>query len=167
MGAGLKVVKLLGYDADEERRAKFTSDAKYDYRYLLIEWGWDREACVQAIERAGLPQPGKSACFFCPSSKREEIDQLRAEEPLLFHRALAMERNAEASLDTIAGLGRYFSWHEHEPTVDAHEFALRGKRRVQAARTAAASDPRQESLIEIPCDCFDGEPETAKEPGHG
>ena len=37
----------------------------------MLRWG--RDDCVAAIARVGLPQPGKSACFFCPSSKKHEI----------------------------------------------------------------------------------------------
>lgn len=157
--AGRKVVKLIGYDADEERRAKIKTDAKYDYQYPLIDWGWGRDECVDAIARAGLPQPGKSACFFCPSNTRSEIDQLKAEYPVLFYRALEMERAAEAGLDTVAGLGRRFSWHEHEDTPEAQAFAERGKQRYLAGREAAkqrAHDARQESLIEEDCGCYDG-----------
>lgn len=153
-GAHLKVIKLIGYDADEERRARITEDAKYDYRYPLIEWGWAREECVAAIERAGLPQPGKSACFFCPSNTRAEIDQLKAEYPVLFHRALVMERAAEANLDTVAGLGRRFSWHEHADGPEAKAFAERAAARYAAGREAAKA--RRESPIEAPCDCYDG-----------
>ena len=49
----------------------------HTYAYPLMEWGWDREACIRAIEAAGLPQPGKSSCFFCPSMRAEEIIDLR------------------------------------------------------------------------------------------
>lgn len=152
--AGVKVVKLIGYDADEERRARIKDDAKYVYQYPLIDWEWTRDECVAAIDRAGLPQPGKSACFFCPSNTRDEIEQLKAEHPVLFYRALEMERAAEPNLDTVAGLGRRFSWHEHEDTPEAKAFAERAAARYAAGRAAAKT--RRESLIETPCDCYDG-----------
>lgn len=154
--SGRKVVKLIGYDADEERRAKITSDSKYDYQYPLIEWGFGRDECVAAIARAGLPQPGKSACFFCPSSTREEIEQLKAEYPVLFYRALDLERNAEGNLNTVAGLGRRFSWHEHEDTDEAKSFAERARQRYVAGRVAAKERKRVESGIEQDCGCYDG-----------
>jgi len=149
--AGLKVQKFIGYDADEERRAKIKNDAKYNYHYPLIEWGWGREECVAAIQRAGLPQPGKSACFFCPSSTRQEIDDLKREYPLLFQRALAMERNAEPNLDTVAGLGRRFSWHEHaedydHPDSHARAFVDRANARYAAGRAAARPPNRSPAL---------------------
>ena len=52
----------------------------------------------------------KSACFFCPASKKEEIVWLREHHPELLERALAIERNAQAKLTTVKGLGRSFSW---------------------------------------------------------
>ena len=115
--SGKKVVKFIGYDAGEHYRSdkvllRDLADPKYSKRYPLMEWGWDREACVRTIEAAGLPQPGKSSCFFCPSMKAEEIVDLRERYPDLFRRALALEDNARANLKTVRGLGRNYSWKE-------------------------------------------------------
>ena len=41
-----------------------------------MEWGWSRKDCIQAIRDAGLPLPGKSSCFFCPSMKRWETSDI-------------------------------------------------------------------------------------------
>jgi hypothetical protein len=107
---GEKVIKVIGYDADEERRAKIFDDDKYTYWYPLIEWGIGREDCERIIAEAGLPQPGKSSCFFCPSMKKKEIYELRDSHPDLLKRALDMESNAE--LTTIPGLGRSYAWND-------------------------------------------------------
>lgn len=154
--AGQKVTKLIGYDAGEPHRARITSDDKYEYRYLLIEWDWGREECEAACRRHGLPFD-PSACFFCPSSTRDEIDALHREEPILFYRAIRMEVNAEPNLDTVAGLGRRFSWHEHLDTDEAREFAARGKARYEVGRAAAKEAKRVESGIERDCGCYDGQ----------
>lgn len=66
---GEKVVKLIGYDAGEERRRTKAlphdlQDPKYRKEYPLMDWGWYRGDCIQAIQSAGLPLPGKSSCFF-------------------------------------------------------------------------------------------------------
>jgi hypothetical protein len=105
---GEKITRLIGYDADEPQRAKAYEDKKYTNRYPLIEWGWGRDECIDAINRAGLPQPGKSSCFFCPSMKKAEIIQLKKAYPELAQRAVELERNAD--LSSIKGLGRRFSW---------------------------------------------------------
>lgn len=115
--AGKRVVKFIGYDAGEGYRSDKVllgdlADPKYSKWYPLMEWGWDRAACMQAIENAGLPQPGKSSCFFCPSMRAEEIIRLRDHHPDLFRRAIALEDNARPNLKTVQGLGRNYSWKE-------------------------------------------------------
>lgn len=134
---GGKVVKLIGYDMDEPHRAKIPEDDKYTYRYPLIEWNWGRDECVAAIDRAEVEQPGKSACFFCPSSKKPEIYELRRMYPDLAERAVAMERNAE--LTSVKGLGRSFAWADLYAADDAQDKLF------------------PESPIEIDCGCYDGE----------
>lgn len=148
--AGLKVVKLIGYDMDEPHRAAIPEDRKYTYRYPLLEWGWGRDECVAAIARAGLPQPGKSACFFCPSMTKPEILQLRKEEPALLIRALNIESTAKdaGNLNSVNGLGRRLNWGEF----------------IELADEAEANDPsafflRQHDFpTPPPCGCYDGSP---------
>ena len=120
----------VGIDAGEEHRAKYE-----ETRYPLIEWDWGREECVEAIRRAGLPQPGKSACFFCPSSKPHEVLELKRQHPDLIQRALAME--AGAKLTSVKGLGRSYAWADLVRYDDAQMDMFRG-------------------AVEIPCGCFDG-----------
>jgi len=126
--------KLIGFDSDEPQRAKQIEGN----RYPLIEWGWGRDECVEAIARAGVTQPGKSACFFCPSSKKKEIYELRNVYPILAARAVAMEKNAE--LTSVKGLGRSFAWGDLYAADDAQDKLF------------------PESPIEIDCGCYDGEP---------
>lgn len=111
--SGSRVVKLIGYDADEPHRALgHDSDAKYWYRYPLIEWSWGRADCVQAIQRAGLNIPSKSACFFCPSNTVQEIRTLEREHPDLLTRALELEALGLQNTRTVQGLGRRFAWRD-------------------------------------------------------
>jgi hypothetical protein len=109
---GGKVLKAIGYDAGpaDSRRHRYEEDAHYRFWYPLVEWNCDRDRCKQIISAAGLPVPMKSACFFCPASKKEEIVWLREHHPELLDRALAIERNAQAKLTSVKGLGRSFSW---------------------------------------------------------
>lgn len=101
------VVQYIGYDAEEERRMKKNPLEFITNRYPLIENGLFREDCIQLCKEYGLPAT-KSACFFCPSTKKPEILQIQKEHPDLLQRALEMERQAE--LLSIQGLGRKFSW---------------------------------------------------------
>lgn len=133
---------LIGFDADELRRAK----AYEGNRYPLIEWDWGRDECIAAIDRAALKQPGKSACFFCPSSKKKEIYELRRQYPELAARAVAMEKNAD--LTSAKGLGRAFSWGDLYEADDRQSKMPFG-------------DPLKffpESPVQIDCGCYDGEP---------
>src|SRR5207302_9116336 len=83
------------------------------YWYPLLEWGYDRERCTRVIAAAGLPIPLKSACFFCPASKKGEIVWLQEHHPELLERALEIERNAQAKLISVKGLGRSFAWEPY------------------------------------------------------
>ena len=66
--SGEKITKYIGYDLGEDHRVKDYTDEKYILEYPLVSWGWDRDDCIAAIEREGLPQPAKSACFFCSTA---------------------------------------------------------------------------------------------------
>lgn len=94
-----EVVKAIGFDSGEPHRVKkinetLGKDRKAEVWYPLVEWGWDRAKCAGAILRHGLPQPGKSSCFFCPAMKQWEILRLKREHPDYFERALKIESNA-------------------------------------------------------------------------
>ena len=112
---GEKVNRYIGYDAGEVKRYEHSrkyneADKKYHNRYPLIEeWGWNRDDCIREIKAAGLPQPGKSSCFFCPSMKKQEILYLKEHYPDLFNRAATLEENAMPYLKTVKGLGRSYS----------------------------------------------------------
>jgi len=97
-----RVVKILGIDAGEAQRAATAmDDSKYRYEFPLIDWNWGREECVAAIVAAGLPVPPKSACFFCPATRRAEVLSLAENHPDLFARGVAMEEAAKANLTAV------------------------------------------------------------------
>ena len=122
------VVKAIGLDAGEEHRLTWKEPARkkgkkisreqwldqnyFTYWYPLMEWGYDRDRCKEVITEAGLPVPPKSACFFCPASKRQEITWLQRHHPDLLQRALTIEENAQAKLTSVKGLGRSFRWKD-------------------------------------------------------
>lgn len=112
---------------------RITEAVRYRKRYPLIEFGMDRDACVATIDRAGIRRPGKSACWFCPSSRKPEI---RALPIPLQRRSIAMERNAAGTLISVKGLGRSFSWESF-----------------------LAGEASHQTEIEFPCECTDGDDE--------
>jgi len=119
--AGLKVRKLIGFEVGEEYRryGDRGDDPDYDYWYPLMDWGWDRETCQRVIADEGLPVPVKSACFFCPASKKPELVQLSSGSPDLYAQSLTLEDRYRAGKHyrgedgSTRGLGRRFSWREH------------------------------------------------------
>ena len=105
---GGKVIKLIGYEAGEESRAKKVSQhaessKKYEFVYPLIDWGWDLERCKYEIAKAGLIVPPKSACYFCPNMKPDEVRDLAPEE---LGKIIRMEVYAEPYNQKIYGLWR-------------------------------------------------------------
>lgn len=133
---GERVEKWMGFDYGEPQRARNFSDAKFYQRYPLIEWELDRDDCAAICRETLGYEPDKSACFFCPNRKKHEIKKLAREEPCLFERAVAIERNAE--LVTIKGLGRRFSWEQYVNTDKAQDFLF------------------EELEYDEPCECYDG-----------
>ena len=106
--AGMKIVKLLGYDCGVHDSKRGNDDEKNEtetisFVYPLQAWGWDRERCMVEIEKAGLPIPSKSACFMCPSSKPWEIRNLTPDQ---LRRTVRIEKRAASGLKTIKGLWR-------------------------------------------------------------
>jgi hypothetical protein len=151
-----RIVKLIGYDcgaADLRRSTRLKqSDAEFDYAYPLQLIGWTRADCLRAIDEALGPAfvPIKSACFFCPATKKHELWWLAAHHPELLERALHLERVAltgrhsrfdevefgaswealvrEAdtfpSSKTTVGLGRSFAWNHWARTNDVVDEAF-------------------------------------------
>jgi hypothetical protein len=138
--AGLKVTKLIGFDAGEPWRQKDSPDPRFTNRFPLIEWGWDREECIEQIAAAGLCVPPKSSCFFCPNLKDMEVLRLRDRHPDLMKRALEMESNAVATPgSSIKGLGRDVSW----------------KQIIEYDAAQMSFVPR--TMPTLPCECWDGD----------
>lgn len=132
------VQKAIGFRVGEERRRKeHIQDPGTRKVFPLQEWSWDQDACLAAIQRAGLPPPPKSACFFCPATTKAQVRELARTEPALFARAVAMERKAVASgqLQVVKGLGRHWTWED----------------------VAKSDGAFREAEDMTPCGCYDGQ----------
>ena len=116
--------KAIGYDANEGHRAINKQQSKIAkamvevFWYPLVEWQWSRADCAREVAAAGLPVPGKSACYMCPASKRSEVLALRQDHPELFAKALEIEQRAHATNRIKRGLGGeanlWADWVQHE-----------------------------------------------------
>lgn len=83
----------LGISTDEMQRMKNDSGfAWQQLEYPLIDLRLSRHQCMSIIERAGLPIPPKSACWFCPHHKMHEWRRMATDRPELFARACEVER---------------------------------------------------------------------------
>ncbi len=117
---GLPVRKFIGYDggASDCRRSTNEGDEFTEFIYPLREAGLMREQLSAIIMRAGLPDPGKSACFMCPASKKVEVHALFKSQPDRLAYSLRMEARAmlrtgsTKPLWSTEGLGRRWSWRE-------------------------------------------------------
>jgi 3'-phosphoadenosine 5'-phosphosulfate sulfotransferase (PAPS reductase)/FAD synthetase len=82
-----------GISTDEPHRATPSRETDgYTSAYPLIELGISRSDCLAIASDAGLPQPPKSSCWFCPFKTTEQWTRLRREQPDLFNSAVVIER---------------------------------------------------------------------------
>ena len=127
----------LGISLDEYQRMKDSASPISINRWPLIERRLSRKDCVGIIQRAGLPVPRKSACFFCPFTRIKRWHEMADKEPELFARAAKMEtiindhRHARGKddafltrklvpLERVIGTERQGNlWQEAEPTCDS------------------------------------------------
>ena len=142
-----EILKCIGYHADEGYRVsgkptnkKLAKGLTEYYWYPLIEWQWRQEDCRAAICRHGIPQPKKSACYFCPASKRSEVVALKETHPELLASALNIEAAAQVRNRTKVGLGGSGNLWSDWVAMDEKQ-----------AKLMLDIEPN-----EMPCGCLDG-----------
>ena len=92
----------LGISIDEIERAR--DDSGFDDQildYPLIELNINRNHCYDIIKEVGLPQPPKSACFFCPFHGMETWRRLKIERPDLFDKSVYLEQVLNEKRDSL------------------------------------------------------------------
>jgi hypothetical protein len=142
------VTQAVGFDFAEGHRATYVASNDLGKGrtatnwFPLIAWQWARKECAEAIARHGLPQPGKSSCFFCPAMKLREILRLRDQVPEYYERAIALEENVKVK-GPKQGLSFGVKWSE---IVKADDDQLK------LFAWLDENDPRH-----VPCGCYDGE----------
>lgn len=83
----------IGFSFDEAHRIGNKRAVPYEVAsYPLTDMRLTRDDCVAIIRKAMWPVPGKSSCFFCPFTKPSQFARMRRAEPLLFHKAVDLER---------------------------------------------------------------------------
>ena len=85
----------LGISVDEVHRAKPSGVDWMEYTWpLLTEIPRRRDECVALVQRNGLPEPPRSACWMCPHRNNAEWRDIR--ETGDWDKAVALEREAQA-----------------------------------------------------------------------
>lgn len=83
----------MGISLDEFQRMRNSSGYKhYNLDYPLINLNLTRTDCIKIITDAGLPEPPKSSCWFCPYHRVAEWEEIRATKPKLFQQAVDLEK---------------------------------------------------------------------------
>ena len=80
---------------DEVQRMK---DSRVDYvtnLYPLIDRRFTRADCVDIIQKARLPIPERSSCFFCPFNSLDRWRWLHKTHPDLYDKAIALEERSK------------------------------------------------------------------------
>jgi hypothetical protein len=82
----------LGISMDEYHRMRSNSGIAWQtLEYPLVDLRLHRQDCRNIIERAGLPIPPKSACWFCPFHTRAGWQKMKDHDPDLFAKACDLE----------------------------------------------------------------------------
>lgn len=98
--------RYIGFNFGEKRRKRESENKNVINKFLLIDYELDRSDCIDLIKSMGWKVPVKSACKFCPSSKKYEILSLTPEDK---KECIEMEANATNVME-VKGLGRNFAW---------------------------------------------------------
>lgn len=83
----------IGFSLDELHRATTVERVKHQRtEYPLLDLRLTRADCRRIIADAGLPQPAKSSCVYCPFQTLEDRRRQRTEQPEAFAAAVDVER---------------------------------------------------------------------------
>lgn len=96
----------LGFSVDEIERARPGVDRKHPWTvrvHPLLDLGLSRRDCLRVVADAGLPQPPKSSCWFCPYQGREQWRQRRRHQPELWARAVALDSTLSDRHERLRG----------------------------------------------------------------
>jgi hypothetical protein len=114
----------LGISIDEFERAR--EDSGFDdqiLEYPLLQLDMSRKDCFDVIKEAGLPDPPKSACFFCPFHNKETWRRLKIERRDLFDKSVYLEQEINKKRDA-AGKDRVWLTRYAKPLDEAVEDQL-------------------------------------------
>ena len=101
---------LIGFSSDEFQRVNSRRPSDYETpEHPLLDLRLSREDCKRVIERAGLPVPPKSACYFCPFHRPSRWARMRRDEPALFQKSVELERTLNDRREMLGRDHVYFT----------------------------------------------------------
>lgn len=106
LGYGPKkpVLMWLGFSLDEVHRMRHSDKKWVEYHWpLILDIPLRRHECLLQIERFGLPEPPKSACWMCPNLNNEEWQDIKLNDPQDFEQAVKLDYEIRAN-DTSGGV---------------------------------------------------------------
>lgn len=108
--AEFPIILAKGISTDEAHRAR-TNSGFHFYRsaYPLIDLNLSRIDCIELVKKAGLPEPPKSSCWFCPFKTFDRWQTMRREKPQLFSKAVAMEKTLSDRAESLGRSKTYFT----------------------------------------------------------
>ena len=98
----------IGISWDERGRATTTNRIKHQItEYPLLDLVLNKIDCINIITKAGLPQPPKSSCFYCPFHQLPQWFELHDNHPDLFKVAVDLE---QVLIEKRKALGKDAVW---------------------------------------------------------
>ena len=89
------IYQYMGVDAGESYRMKPAIDDYVTNLYPLVDFGIDRDGCVDIIRKAGLRVPPKGGCPFYPFNSMARWEELYRNYPDMFQEAIDLEDNSK------------------------------------------------------------------------
>lgn len=115
------VEQWIGISMDEAIRMKMSHVSYVRNRWPLIEKEMHRRHCLAWCEERQYPKPAKSACTFCPYTDNARWRDMKANDPISFADAVAVDRAIRSGLDTN---NRGSEWFIHRDRVPLDQVDL-------------------------------------------
>lgn len=123
---GCKTVMVrswIGISTDEASRMKPSKEPWAENVFPLIEHGISRRDCLIWMSAKGYPTPGKSACIFCPYHNDAMWQDMKANQPQEFAKAVQFERDLEVKTTALVHLKSKEFLHSSRVPLDQVDFS--------------------------------------------
>jgi hypothetical protein len=84
--------QYLGISYDESLRMRPSRSPWIEHQWPLVELGMRRQDCLDWMKARGYPEPGRSACTYCPYHSDKEWYDLKTNHPDAFAEAIEMDQ---------------------------------------------------------------------------